>query len=646
MVQLTLLSSPEGIKIGKMLLLIAFRNHESSACHKQAVDVMITIPATHSDVGESLSSTLAHEKQINRECFLKLISSIGFLARQNLALRGDRAGEPDSNFIQLLQLRAEDEDDGKLVRWMKKKSSKYTSHVIQNEILQVKALRVLRQVASNVQATNFTIMIGETTDTSTTEQVVFVLRWVDSSLQVHEDFVGLYETDSISSNSLCALVKDVLLRFNLKLENCRGQCYDGASNMKGHVSGISTQLLQEEPRAIYTHCYGHSLNLACQDTIRSVKVVKDALDSTFELSKLLKYSSKRKATFKKIKEQLAPSDPGFRTLCPTRWTVRADSLASVLQASLETFADMSSRDMEMSARVNRIVFQLEKFDFLFGVMLGEKVLRLADNLSRTLQHKDLSAAEGNRAAHLTCETLTALRKDTEFALFWKEVMKKQHELGVEEPTLPRRHKAPSRFEERTGEPHFPSNVEDDYRVQYFEALDLLIQCIKDRFDQPGYRIYSKLESLLLNAANGVALDEDCFSEVLDLYAPDFDSSLLESQLQILQTKFSDAPKPVRFSSIREFLISLSHTQSLLSEVIKLMKLILVMPATNATSERSFSALKRVKTYLRSLMAQSRLNHLMILHVHKEMTDSLNLVDCANDFVGSSEHCLSVFGKFC
>ena len=37
---------------------------------------------------------------------------------------------------------------------------------------------------------------------------------------------------------------------------------------------------------------------------------------------------------------------------------------------------------------------------------------------------------------------------------------------------------------------------------------------------------------------------------------------------------------------------------------------------------------------------------MILHVHKEITDSLDLVDCANDFVGSSEHHLSVFGKFC
>ena len=100
-----------------------------------------------------------------------------------------------------------------------------------------------------------------------------------------------------------------------------------------------------------------------------MKVVKDALDTTFELSKLLKYSSKRNATFKANKEQLAPSDPGFRTLCPTRWTVRADSLASVLanysvlQASLESFADMSSRDMEMSTRANGIGHQLEKFDF-------------------------------------------------------------------------------------------------------------------------------------------------------------------------------------------------------------------------------------------------------------------------------------------
>jgi len=72
---------------------------------------------------------------------------------------------------------------------------------------------------------------------------------------------------------------------------------------------------------------------------------------------------------------------------------------------------------------------------------------------------------------------------------------------------------------------------------------------------------------------------------------------------------------------------------------------LVMPALNAMSERSFidlSALRRVKAYLRSTMRQDRLNYLMILHVHKELTDALDLT---NEFVCGSERRLRIFGKF-
>ena len=62
-----------------------------------------------------------------------------------------------------------------------------------------------------------------------------------------------------------------------------------------------------------------------------------------------------------------------------------------------------------------------------------------------------------------------------------------------------------------------------------------------------------------------------------------------------------------------------------------MKLILVMPATNATSERSFSALRRLKTWLRTTTSQARLNWCMLLHVHKERTDSLSLEELVNEF---------------
>ena len=47
-----------------------------------------------------------------------------------------------------------------------------------------------------------------------------------------------------------------------------------------------------------------------------------------------------------------------------------------------------------------------------------------------------------------------------------------------------------------------------------------------------------------------------------------------------------------------------------------------------------------------VLVLSKEKKLMILRVHEVMTDSRNLVDCANDFVGRSHHCLSVFGKFC
>ena len=79
----------------------------------------------------------------------------------------------------------------------------------------------------------FTIMIDEITDVSNAEQMVFCLRYVDAHLEVHEEFIGLYNLERTNAGMIVSVVKDVLLRMNLSITNCRGQCYDGASNMSG-----------------------------------------------------------------------------------------------------------------------------------------------------------------------------------------------------------------------------------------------------------------------------------------------------------------------------------------------------------------------------------------------------------------------------
>ena len=75
----------------------------------------------------------------------------------------------------------------------------------------------------------------------------------------------------------------------------------------------------------------------------------------------------------------------------------------------------------------------------------------------------------------------------------------------------------------------------------------------------------------------------------------------------------------------------------MSEVATILKLLMVMPATNAGSERTASALRRVKTYLRSTCSKKRLNHLMTLHIHKDYTDNLPLKHCLNEFVDNNAH---------
>ena len=101
------------------------------------------------------------------------------------------------------------------------------------------ASKILRNVVSQLQLSYFVVMIDETTDIGNTEQVVRVFRWVVSALSVHEEFVGMYKTESIDATALVKIIYDTLLRFNLKLALCRAQCYDGASVMRGIKTGVA-----------------------------------------------------------------------------------------------------------------------------------------------------------------------------------------------------------------------------------------------------------------------------------------------------------------------------------------------------------------------------------------------------------------------
>ena len=78
-------------------------------------------------------------------------------------------------------------------------------------------------------------------------------------------------------------------------------------------------------------------------------------------------------------------------------------------------------------------------------------------------------------------------------------------------------------------------------------------------------------------------------------------------------------------------------RAMFGELIKFVSLIVVISASNAVSKRSFSAMHRVKTYLRSVMSRERLNSLIVLHIHKDLTQDLDLKDIGNEFCAKSDY---------
>jgi len=174
-------------------------------------------------------------------------------ARQGLPIRGhtDKSG----NFYELIMLRSTDNPE--VGSFLKCERFVYTCHEIQNKILQLITHSVLRSLIANIsKARIFSLIVDETNDQSTDEQVSVCVRYVNDEIQPNEIFLGLHETADTRGESLFNMIIDVLTRSRLSLpvDNLHGQCYDGASSMCGqlHRATTSDDTRQSSGMAEYT----------------------------------------------------------------------------------------------------------------------------------------------------------------------------------------------------------------------------------------------------------------------------------------------------------------------------------------------------------------------------------------------------------
>ena len=287
------------------------RGHEQLKYH---LDAQVAFEAFKSNmirpeksVASQLDGQRAEHLRKNQELIKSIAKTVHFCGKQGIALRGHRddstatSSSNRGNFRELLDFRAEAGDEHLQDHFKSRQgNAMYSSKTIQNQLIEVIEDQVRSRIIDSVQASRyFSILCDEVTDVSGMEQLSLVLRFVDQSNSIREEFVDFVQVERITGEVLASSILNKIESYGLDIRNCRGQGYDGASNMSSAVRGVQGIIRQSSPTATYIHCNAHVLNLAIVSSC-SLPPIRNMAGNVMETAKFFNFSPKRQRLFEKV----------------------------------------------------------------------------------------------------------------------------------------------------------------------------------------------------------------------------------------------------------------------------------------------------------------------------------------------------------
>ncbi|XP_050066583.1 52 kDa repressor of the inhibitor of the protein kinase-like [Aphis gossypii] len=240
----------------------------------------------------------------NRSSLKPIIQTIRLCRRQPIALRGhadsgrieiNEPTENDGHFRCLLRFKA---NNGDIVLKehleMSDLNAMYTSPQIQNEIITIFGELIQSEIVKQISKSSFfSVLADETTDISQIEQFSVSIRYLDEeSMIVRENFSAFIPVQDVTGEGLTNTLLETLKNLRLNLEKMRGQGYDGAATMSGAFNGVQVIVRKKYPKALYTHCISHSLNLCLSDASKA-QDIRNAFGTVSECCAFFHYSAKR-----------------------------------------------------------------------------------------------------------------------------------------------------------------------------------------------------------------------------------------------------------------------------------------------------------------------------------------------------------------
>lgn len=600
-------------------------DHESSEVHRAAASYVLLKMTTLEQPDTSVISRInvldQKERQENRSMLHSVLDILITMVTQNIALRGHRDdGELDAhgnatgnegNFREIVKLRIRGGDRA-LDDYLKRapQNATYLGKNTQNELVSLCAMDVVDQIVLRVKLAGvYGIGFDETTDASGEEQLSACLRFVSPEGRPEERFIGftstlheIYGTDLpygqepvVTGVALGQLVARILQERGLDLDDCVSISTDTCKKMTGRLNGAVQELQKYCRNAVYVPCSSHLLNLALGVSSR-IPHVQHVIVAIKGVVTFFNDSAKRKFFLKTRNVHL-------QKLCETRWVARIESvdvfmreLPSVHSALSEIFATWSSSSVTQTALSH--LGCLERSTFLFAGTLLRKIGYLFQPSSKALQDPKLTSDDMIRQVEALKQ---ALRNRVTNASFFEEVLAEAAALAK---TIGVEMEAPRGARGVDHRDYFENAL-------YKPTLTEIADDLEHRFSKSDL---SKSYGLgdVLKIPSGTVPTEDLIEKVMPFCAAKDDTTRaqLRSQLELWSSTRSPS------TAITTLLYECNG--NLFPLVRRILAALASTPLGIATPERSFSALRRIKTWLRTTMTNERLSSSAIIALNRDL----------------------------
>jgi len=618
--------------------------HENSINHKNCVIKMKNRGNKLGRIDSQLILQVETEIKYWKEVLTRIVAVVKSLSSRGLSFRShnDKFGSTHSgNFIMCLELIAE--FDPFLANHISKFGNKgkgstsYLSFSVYEKFIEMMGEKVKNTIINEIKnAKYFSIVVDSTPDISHTDQLACIFRYVKTNGEPVERFLQFITNSGHKSEDLADAIFMVIGENELDIKNCRGQSYDNASNMSGVYSGLQARIKGACPYAIFVPCAAHSLNLVGEYAANCCTLGTEFFNF---LQALYTFFSASTYRWEILSDYLTNSkNKTVKRLSDTRWAARHEACSSLSQnwtellKALNSFVENPIENSKTKCESTGLIKKMNRLEMCILVSFWNDILERFNSTSKKLQTIEIDLTIVINLYTSLINYVTDLRNT--FSHYEKLAMEKSE---IKEYKVVRKKKRKIPYDESCqGDTSFEAR--ESFKINtYFVIIDSLLSELRKRKS-----CYDDINTMFGFFSNMIDLPvievRKKATKLQSQYPEDLDGSFINECIHF-HGYLKSLPGIVSPKSILELckIIEDHNIADVYPYVDIALRMYLCCPVSNTSAERSFSVLKRVKSYLRSSMNDNRLNNLAILNIECEITKSISYNEVIEDFAAQKSH---------